>query len=93
MFAAGDKEAAAKLLIGILNSGWVPRWWWGIILIDAGGLLQGWFGPHNFSSSLNFTSQTKPFLSVPKTHRICSGISKRSTSGQSRDPEKIILVL
>ena len=46
MFAAGDKEAAAKLLIGILNSGWVPRWWWGIILIDAGGLLQGWYNAH-----------------------------------------------
>ncbi|KAG8930276.1 hypothetical protein FRC02_004409 [Tulasnella sp. 418] len=45
-FRSGDKKDAAKILVLMLKSGIVPRWWWGVVLIDAAGMLEDealWF--------------------------------------------------
>ncbi|KAG8894882.1 hypothetical protein FRB99_000927 [Tulasnella sp. 403] len=42
----GRKKEAAKILTGMLNSEIVPRWWWGVILLDAAGMCEDeelWF--------------------------------------------------
>jgi nuclear pore complex protein Nup85 len=41
MFARGERKAAARFLVVMLNAKIVPKWWWGVILLDAGGLLDG----------------------------------------------------
>ncbi|KAG8913367.1 hypothetical protein FRC00_002541 [Tulasnella sp. 408] len=37
-FRDGKKKDAASGLMNMLNSDLVPKWWWGVILIDAAGL-------------------------------------------------------
>ncbi|KAG9019091.1 hypothetical protein FRB90_006405, partial [Tulasnella sp. 427] len=37
-FRDGKKKDAATGLMNMLNSDLVPKWWWGVILIDAAGL-------------------------------------------------------
>ena len=41
MFAREEYKDAARLLVVMLNAKIVPRWWWGVILLDAGGMLDG----------------------------------------------------
>jgi len=41
LFSEGNKREAAAHLIAMLNSDIVPRWWWGVLLLDAGGMLEG----------------------------------------------------
>lgn len=43
MFARGERRDAAKLLVVMLNARIVPKWWWGVIMLDAGGMLDGQF--------------------------------------------------
>jgi len=39
LFAEGDRRDALKYLVGMLSGGVVPRYWWGVVLLDAGGML------------------------------------------------------
>ncbi|KAF8309271.1 hypothetical protein DL93DRAFT_2100127 [Clavulina sp. PMI_390] len=41
MFANGEKKDAARFLVVMLGAGIVPKWWWGVVLLDAGGMLDG----------------------------------------------------
>lgn len=41
MFARGEKRNAARFLVVMLSANIVPKWWWGVILLDAGGMLDG----------------------------------------------------
>lgn len=41
MFARGEKRDAARFLVVMLSAKIVPKWWWGVILLDAGGMLDG----------------------------------------------------
>lgn len=41
MFARGERRDAAKLLVVMLSARIVPKWWWGVIMLDAGGMLDG----------------------------------------------------
>lgn len=41
MFSRGEKQDAARLLVVMLSARIVPKWWWGVILLDAGGMLDG----------------------------------------------------
>jgi len=41
MFARGERKDAARFLVVMLSAKIVPKWWWGVILLDAGGMLDG----------------------------------------------------
>lgn len=41
MFARGERKDAARFLVVMLSARVVPKWWWGVVLLDAGGMLDG----------------------------------------------------
>lgn len=41
MYARGERKEAARFLVMLLSSGLVPRWWRGVVLLDAAGMLEG----------------------------------------------------
>ena len=41
MFSRGERRAALKYLVVMLSAGIVPKFWWGVVLLDAGGMLDG----------------------------------------------------
>ncbi|KAG9033438.1 hypothetical protein FRB95_014804 [Tulasnella sp. JGI-2019a] len=46
MFRDGRKREAAQTLVSMLNKEIVPRWWWGVVLLDAAGMCEDeelWF--------------------------------------------------
>ena len=57
LFVEGDRRDALKYLVGMLSGGVVPRYWWGVVLLDAGGMLDG--------ESLASHSHSSYLLSVP----------------------------
>lgn len=44
LFRAGNKREAARTLMLMINSEVVPKWWWGVILVDAAGMCEGQSG-------------------------------------------------
>ncbi|KDQ19196.1 hypothetical protein BOTBODRAFT_171134 [Botryobasidium botryosum FD-172 SS1] len=40
MYGRGEKKDAARFLVMLLSSGLVPRWWRGVVLLDAAGMLE-----------------------------------------------------
>lgn len=59
MFARGEKRDAARFLVVMLSAKIVPKWWWGVILLDAGGMLDGAMTLFTFES----LKLTRPCLS------------------------------
>lgn len=43
LFRDGKKREAAQTLVMMLNKEIVPRWWWGVVLLDATGMCEGTF--------------------------------------------------
>ena len=40
-FTGGDKKAAARRLVEALNNQLVPKWWRGVVLVDAAAMCNG----------------------------------------------------